>query len=166
MQSLYNLMLKVEKQLECIEKFGIFICTAGLCILMTLVIVFRYVLNSPLLWSDELLRFLFLWGIYLGIPYLYIKNELTKVDYFYNKMPLKLKKVVNIINQLLILIFLIIMLPATIEVAKTYTRPMPSLHIKGYYLFLSCTIGIGLMLVHHVISLIRIFFKKYTNIQI
>ena len=46
-----------------------FLCTAMLAatvLLTVLQVVFRYVLDDPLSWSEELARWLFVWCVYLG----------------------------------------------------------------------------------------------------
>jgi len=55
--------------------------------LITLVVVFivaqvfwRYVLGTPLMWTEQLCRFMFIWMMMLGIPCLFNKKEFMAFD--------------------------------------------------------------------------------------
>lgn len=136
------------------EEIFIVITIGFLAIIILVAIFFRYFINLPLIWTEELARFLYLWGVFIGMGYVQYHQDHTIVDYFVNKLPPKGKKVVLLINNLLLLLLLILLLPAAYEVARNYTRPTPILRIRGYYLFYSCSVGVLLMLFHHIMNII------------
>jgi TRAP-type C4-dicarboxylate transport system permease small subunit len=56
-------------------------------------VVFRYVLNLPLAWSDEICNFIWLWGILWGASFVMKNHEDIRFDMLYNLMPRPLKEV-------------------------------------------------------------------------
>lgn len=68
-------------------------------------IVARYLLNSPLTWSEQVARYLFIWMIMLGTPVLFRMKAHIVFDLLFNKFPPILQKVVGYINLLFITAF-------------------------------------------------------------
>lgn len=60
-------------------------------------VVFRYVLNSPLFWSDEVSRYALVWMTFLGGASLVGRAEgHVKVDYFVDIMSPRMKRFANL----------------------------------------------------------------------
>lgn len=80
-------------------------------ILLTLITIFyRYFLNSPLSWSEQIPRILFVWTTFLGAATLYRRMEHITLDYFYNKFPVPLRKIVSVFNELALLVLFVVYL--------------------------------------------------------
>ena len=68
-----------------------------LCTILFLVIIFvtvagvftRYILDSPLIWSDELARFSLIWMIFLGAGVVSFKDSHLIVDFIFEYVPEK-----------------------------------------------------------------------------
>lgn len=75
------------------------ILLAGLCITVVCVVLtaifFRYVLNHSLFWSDELVRYLFVWLTLLGASVVLREREHIRVEYFVEKLPLRMRRVIE-----------------------------------------------------------------------
>ncbi|MEA3478133.1 MAG: TRAP transporter small permease [Bacteroidota bacterium] len=79
--------------------FGVIICV------MFAQVVFRYIFNNSLSWSEELIRYLFVWLTFLGGT-LAIKNKThIGVDFFIELLPVKYMKYIRILNQIVITAF-------------------------------------------------------------
>ncbi len=64
------------------------------CIVLAAVF-FRYVLNHSLSWSDELVRYLFVWFTLLGAAVALREREHIRVEYFVEKLPLRARRVIE-----------------------------------------------------------------------
>lgn len=59
----------------------------ALYLLLITQVFFRYVLNSPLGWSEELARFCFVWMIFIGSAYLAGRNAHIAVSFIVDRCP-------------------------------------------------------------------------------
>ncbi|MCG8688336.1 MAG: TRAP transporter small permease [Desulfobacterales bacterium] len=77
---------------------------AVIIICVVLQIVTRYVLNQPLTWTEEVSLFAFCWFTFLGAAACSWEDSHLAVDFFYNKMGKKVKKIADICIMLLVLV--------------------------------------------------------------
>lgn len=79
--------------------------SAGIvCIVLTSVF-FRYVLNHSLSWSDELVRYLFVWFTLLGSAITLREREHIRVEYFAEKLPEGMRNISEIAILICIALF-------------------------------------------------------------
>lgn len=69
----------------------------------------RYVLGSPLVWSEELARYLFIWVSYLGWVFASRGGTHIRISAFFNTLPPQVQRRVRIGNQFLILVFALVL---------------------------------------------------------
>lgn len=65
----------------------------------------RYVLGSPLVWSEELARYLFIWVSYLGWVFASRGGTHIRISAFFDALPPAVKRWIWILHQILILVF-------------------------------------------------------------
>ena len=70
----------------------------------------RYILNSPSSFTDELAGYLLIWVGLLGAAYVSGKKEHLAIDILYQKSNLKTQKILNIIIDIVIILFAITVL--------------------------------------------------------
>jgi C4-dicarboxylate transporter, DctQ subunit len=103
-------------------------------------VLFRYVLNVPLGWSDEICNFLWLWGILWGASFVMKNHEDIRFDMLYNLLPRKLKRTLTVISSCAIVLVLCWSLPATwsyisfMKVEKSAAMGIPMNWVFGLYL--------------------------------
>lgn len=92
------------------ERVLIALCLAMFCamILATLAqILFRYVLELPLPWTEEAARALFVLAMVMTIAFAYREREHIVVDFLFVKLPRSAQRWLGIVFNLLILAFLV-----------------------------------------------------------
>ncbi len=103
-------------------------------------VIFRYVLNLPLAWSDEISNFIWLWGILWGASFVMKNHEDIRFDMLYNLMPRALKRSLTALSSFAIVILLFVSLPATwsfidfMKVEKSAALGIPMNLVFGLYL--------------------------------
>ena len=68
----------------------------------------RQVLHSPLTWSGELSKLLFVWLSFAGSAFLFGERGHIAVDFIARKLPVSTQRVLQVIVQLLIVVFAIL----------------------------------------------------------
>jgi TRAP-type C4-dicarboxylate transport system permease small subunit len=68
-------------------------------------VVFRYIFNSSLAWSEELVRYLFVWLTFWGGSLAFKNRMHIGIDFFIDLLPQKYFKTIQIFNLTLVIIF-------------------------------------------------------------
>lgn len=110
-------------------------------------IIARQVLNSPLIWSEELARLLFVYVGMLGISIGIRNQQHVYIDFITNLMSPKIRKITFTFIQILIFISLILFIYFGIRLFKHSTFEMVSLGIPEKWLYASLPLISTLMLI-------------------
>lgn len=78
-------------------------------ILVNLNVVFRYILNSPIKWTDEVVTSLFVWTVFMGSAYAHRKHAHLGVDIVVNLVHGRSRKVIEFIVSLLEILILVLL---------------------------------------------------------
>jgi C4-dicarboxylate transporter, DctQ subunit len=102
-------------------------------------VVFRYVLNLPLAWSDEICNFIWLWGILWGASFVMRNHEDIRFDMLYNMMPRGVKRGLTAVSSGAIIALLVLSLPKTwsyisfMNIEKSPAMGLPMSWVFGLY---------------------------------
>lgn len=113
-------------------------------------IIARYVFQNSLTWSEELVRYLFIWSAFLGIPYCINKGTSLKVMQFVDYLPAKLKSIILMIDRVLMVLFFALVFVFGFLVVKNAFlsgQRSPALGLPMYIVYLSVVVGSGLAIV-------------------
>ena len=87
----------------------LFTLMALIIIIMFTQVLFRYVFNQSLSWSEEIAKFIFVWMIFIGAA-VCIKEKLhIGVEFLIERLPKKWKNAIEVFNTILIVLFNIAM---------------------------------------------------------
>lgn len=120
----------------------------GVILAIILVAVFfRYVVNQSLFWSDEVVRYLFVWFTLLGATLVLRDRRHIRVEFFVEQMPAGLRRVVEFAGLMLILAFNVFLVVAgflwVYQTRGTYT-PALGLPLNWiFYAALPATAALG-----------------------
>jgi TRAP-type transport system small permease protein len=78
-------------------------------------VFFRYILNAPLIWSEELARYLLVWLTFLGINYGIRHRAHIEMEYFFTKFPRILQRVIPIVTQVFTVGCVLLFLPGALR---------------------------------------------------
>ena len=131
-----------------------------LLVLMTCImgiqIVSRYVFQNSLTWSEELVRYMFVWSAFLGVPFC-IKHGLSiKVDQFRNLFPIPLQKVLMYIDKIIIFVlFLVLFIYSFTVVKATYLsgQTSPAMQLPMWTVQISVTVSSLLSMIRSIQNL-------------
>ena len=80
-------------------------------------VYYRYVLNAPLSWTEQVCRILFVWSVFAGAAVLYRQMLHIAIDMFVIMLPTAAQRAVYWINQVLMLITAVMMLWFGLEIS-------------------------------------------------
>jgi TRAP-type C4-dicarboxylate transport system permease small subunit len=145
-----NLAQKLERFFNSVDRMVKFICMClygAMAIDIFIQIVGRYVLSFPFSWTEELARYLMILGAFIGASSLIRSGENIGVDFFIEKLPVKLKNRLN--NGIEIIIFLLIAYVFKIALSVLprvgLHQTSPALGVSMYWVYLGMLIGLGLV---------------------
>jgi len=73
-------------------------------------VIWRFVLNNPLTWSEEAINILYVWICYLGWAIAERKDSHIRITALINKFPLSVQKYIQIFNHILCILFCFLMI--------------------------------------------------------
>jgi TRAP-type C4-dicarboxylate transport system permease small subunit len=118
-------------------------------------IFFRYVLQSPLTWTEEASRYSFIWIVLLGAAFAARKKEHVVMEVLVKRFPASLQRYISLVLNSIILISLIYLLPISWKFFWFIKEvSAPTLRISWGFLFFSAPLSIALMTIHTFIGLL------------
>src|SRR6516164_10743747 len=135
------------------EGAGATLVLAETCILFAGV-VSRYVFDSPLMWTDELANFLFLWLAMLGTVVALRRNEHMRLTTFVNSVGPQWERFLGTVGSLVLIVFVLeILLPAAQYLEVQRSTELITLSISDGYRVVAILVGATLTAV---IALLRL----------
>lgn len=132
---------------------------ALLLVMITIVlanVLFRYVLNTPLIWGDEVASMSFIWMAMLGAALAVDRHEHMKLTIFLPLMPTRVAQIAEVVGGVLVCVLLLRLLPVAIEYAYEESFvTSPALGIPMSWRASALPVGMGLMAVLMVLSVVR-----------
>src|ERR1700676_1845264 len=139
---------------------GVAACSAFLVaaevVVLFLGVVSRYVFRSPIVWSDELASFLFLWLAMLGSVVAFRNAGHMRMTALVSKSRPAVQTFFDVLASVASIAFLLLTIGPALEFAhEERLITTPALEISGAWRASALPVGLGLMLMTGVISLLR-----------
>ena len=131
-------------------------CFLFMAAALFLQVCFRYLMNSPLIWSEEFARYLLVWITFFGINYGIRREKHIKLDFFYGLFPAKLQKITNLVTNVIILVSVIYFYKSAVTFTQAQFRIASSaMQIPMGLVYVSIPIGFFISSVSVVIRTVR-----------
>ena len=157
-----QLILTIDRWLEQLGRFfnriALILCVslAGADLVVVIIEVVTRTAGSTFIWTEELSRWLLVWMTFIGASVVLREKGHIRVEYFISICPKKLGKVINVIGEIGVLIFLYFFTILAWRVAVDALRMEGDIILLPmFYPKLGLVIGGGLMLIHQLHLLIR-----------
>lgn len=156
METLRNVLFKLEKAVDsCI----VLICGSLLFAITALIfiqVVFRYVLQDSISWSEELTRYMLIWIVFLAAGYVLNKGAHANIDLLLTRFSPAMRTVVEKISLLLIMAFSCIIIQYGFMLMRFGKRQISSaLTIPMHYVYLAIPIGGALLIFYCLVLFVR-----------
>jgi len=113
---------------------------------MIVQVIFRYLLNSPIVGIEEFARFMFIWMVYLGAIISMQQGLFYRVNYFTDLIPKNFRVIIYFLINIVILLFLLFLFLYGGKIFYVF-RAVKSiaLHWPWKYIYLSLPFSIAFM---------------------
>lgn len=140
----------------------------AICITLMLQVVMRYVFNSPLAWSEELARYLFIWLTFLGAALAYRLRAHIAVDilaeYLDRRVGVVPARVLRGAIRGVVLLFLIALLVGGVTLVQETTGQItPGLRISMAWVYLAIPVGCLIMILSAVGEAVSAWYGRNSN---
>ena len=133
----------MKKINDCIFKYLInpVVKLSGVALLLVILLqIFgRTFMKNPPPWTEEMSRFIFLWYCFLGCAVTLREKQPLGLDYFYNKFNVKVRRTIDIIIQILTLVFggyCAFYGTTLLDVVRKRVAPITRLSMRWFYFVL------------------------------
>jgi TRAP-type C4-dicarboxylate transport system permease small subunit len=142
--------MKILKNLlKSIDNFVKIVCNIlfGLMTLSIFLQVFSRLVGRSFSWTEELARYLMIWGSFIGASSIIRTWENIYVDCLIEKLPQKLKKVMYLLIKLSVLALMFYVTYITLKVFPSlgFCQESPALKIPMFWAYLGVMIGLVLV---------------------
>lgn len=147
----------VDVIIEKVQTYVCFFLFALIVILGSIQIFARFVLNNSIQWTEEVMRFSCIWLTFVGSSLTIRREGHVAVDILPNAIKnLKIKAGLYVITRLICVLFLILLLPASLElISKTTNSMAATINIPFSFIYASVTVGVIMMLLSYISTIPR-----------
>jgi len=153
-----NIASYLRRFLETINHFVESLCSFLLATMVVIIVVqvgFRYLLNAPISWSEEVAILILVWFGWLSVAVAVYRHSHMAIDVIYDHLPSIGKYWLNIIIQFLITVFAVnIMLNSSLLVAMVDEQTLPASGILRSCLYFAPMVATVLMTINSVGNLL------------
>jgi TRAP-type C4-dicarboxylate transport system permease small subunit len=137
------------------------IVVSGMAVVVLLQVIFRYILNFPLFWTEELARYCLVWSSLLGSAVAVKRGQHIAVTIFVERLPPGLRRGLTILALISVAAILAVILWGGIQlVAITRAQISPALRISMSVPYLAVPVGAALMLLHTMVGIFETLTTK------
>jgi len=150
-----DLLAAAERAVNGVVRWVVIVLMLVMTVTVSLQIVFRYVLNIPLGWSEEMARFSFVWVSFFGASALMRVREHINVTVFVDNFPARLKAICVFLASICALICAYFFLVGGIALTTNeWAQLAPAMQIRMGWVYLAIPLSAGLMVIWIVIQTI------------
>lgn len=147
------------------DRFACFMCIAlfmTILVVLIMQVTFRYILNSPLTWTEELSRILYIWACYMGATVAFRRGNHVTIMFLRDRLPRCFIRPLMLSIQAISLFFFIVLaiLGASLAIRSHSTEAI-TLPIPWSVIYLATPIAAVIM----ALQTIEAFWKTLTENQ-
>lgn len=148
--------MAIIKVIRKINDAAVIIVIMLLSLFVIMQVFARYVFNHPLMWSEEICRYLQIWMVMLGGAVVMRKGGHLAIDIVTAMLPKKAKWCTDLIALVATLVFFAIVFYFGIQVAQNAGRQTsPAVRLPMVYVYSALPVGGALILMETIIRFIR-----------
>lgn len=154
----------VERKIEQVVDFTGIVLLLAITILTLLQVLVRYVIRVPFMWSEEFIRFLFIWMVWVGAVLAIPRGTHMVIEYFRDHLFGKKALAIKFTMQIFSLVFLVVVVIKGWSLAQAVSLEYHiTFPISVKYAYLVSVVCGGLMFFYLIIDLWRTWKDRFTG---
>ena len=155
------ILQRISDIISRITEVILIIVLSTMAVVVLLQVIFRYVLNFPLFWTEEFARYCLVWSSLLGSAVAVKRGQHIAVTIFMERFPPVLRRGLTIVALIAVAVILTIILWGGIQlVAITRAQISPALRVSMSVPYLAVPVGAALMLLHMLVFIFETITPK------
>lgn len=130
-------------------------CLVAITALINLQVYYRYVLDNPLAWPEELARNLFIWSVYLGLVRVFRENRHYRIDFLVARVSSRARDAVALGVDVASLLFLVAVISGSWRVLASNWHIKTSVDLPVNLIYASLPAAVLLLLPVLLASIVR-----------
>jgi TRAP-type C4-dicarboxylate transport system permease small subunit len=119
----------------------------AILVTMVLQIFFRYIFNAPLIWTEELARYLYIWACWCGAPVAMRRGNHVVITVLAERLPRRVAQVIALTTHAIALFFLLqLAFQGTLLAMRSHTVEAITLPIPWSMIYVAAPISAVLMI--------------------
>ncbi len=147
-------MHRAEERTDYLEKSlqGLLILSLiAMLFLVMAQVIMRYVLRSPLRWSEEMARFCFVWMTFLGAGLLAKHSQHMTITFFADRTPPSVQWALAVLNEMLVsLLSVIALVKGTRILQVSWVMLTPALRFPMFFFYVAAPVGLAIIVAYSV----------------
>ncbi len=151
-----NVLSAIQRAVDAAVRWVVIVLMLVMTVAVCLQILFRYVFNVPLGWSEEMARFAFVWVSFFGASALMRMREHINVTIFLDRFPARLRGVAVLLANLVAVICVYFFVVGGIALTTNEWRQLaPATEIPMGWVYVAIPVSSGLMAIWVLIQTIE-----------
>lgn len=136
----------------------VFLLVAAMVIVTTLQVVFRVFFNA-LTWSEELSRYLLVWGTFFGATLAYKRGNHIAVTFVIDLLPGRVRTAFLILSYLLSMVFFVVIAVQGMKMIQMQVFQIsPAMSLPMKHVYLSIPVSLLIMTIHALAGIFETFY--------
>lgn len=149
-------MSKLRYALKNLDEIFLSITLGGIFLVLVLQVFFRYCMNSPLIWSEELARYLFVWMTMIGLGYNVRHNNNISMTLLYVKFPPLVRLIISCLSNLVGICAYGWVLPQAIRYTMAQSSSQSAaMQVSMGFLAVAVPLGLCLLIIQFALDIVR-----------
>lgn len=151
-------LLRLAAILEAMATRLVAVALALMTAVVIVEVIARYAFNAPIIWSNEVATYLFIYAVFFGGSVALKRKELMDVQFIRDRCPAPVRWVMGLLSHIVILGFTLVGTIFSGDLILTSYRTgtiSPALEIPMLYVYLPIPVGFTLMGLFSLINLLK-----------
>jgi TRAP-type C4-dicarboxylate transport system permease small subunit len=149
-------MERASKIVHLVTKTALIVVLSVMALVVFLQVIFRYVLDLPLFWTEEFARYCLVWASLLGAAVAMKRGQHLAVTICMDRLPPGAHRVLSVVARLSVIVILAVIVVGGIQlVLLTRAQISPALRVPMSIPYLAVPVGAAIMLFHAIVFLFQ-----------